>query len=150
VRALQECCRLVALLPDDIEIKSDALRSWHGKQWDNRGDTVTLGRDSAHSMTFRERTSPVLLKATDTTADRGQRGHNAFNDAGQFVDAIVAVRKGEKSLKDAIDEYDKGVLSRGQTEVEVSRQMTVAVNDYSKPFTSPIMTHVIRPMHEVI
>jgi hypothetical protein len=139
----------VGWLPDDIEIKSDVLRIWHGKQWDNRSGTVALAGDAAHSMTFRKCTSPVLLKATDITADRGQGGNNAFNDVFQFVDAIVAVPKGEKLLKDAINQYDKGVLSRGQTEVEVSRQMTVAVNDYSKLLTSPIMTHGIRPMHEV-
>jgi hypothetical protein len=103
-----------------LRSKVTRLRICHGKQWDNRGGTVTLAGDSAHSMTFRKRTSPVLLKATDITADRGQGGNNSFNDAGQFVEAIVAVRKGEKSLKDAIDEYDKSELSRGQTEVEVS------------------------------
>ena len=52
-------------------------------------------------------------------------------------------------LKDAIDTYDKDVLSRGVTEVEISRKMTEGVNDYEKFLTSPIMTHGIQPIHEV-
>ena len=44
----------VSWVPDDVEIKRDELKIWHGKKWDNKEGRVTLAGDAAHSMTFRK------------------------------------------------------------------------------------------------
>jgi len=76
--------------------------------------------------------------------DRGQGGNIAFCDSDNFVTAMVSVQKGEKSLKEAIDEYDKGVMARG-AEVEISRTQTMAFHDYAKFMESPLMKLGIKP-----
>ena len=118
----------VAWLPDDIVIKADQLRIWHPKPWDNRHGSVTLAGDAAHSMTF----------------DRGQGGNLAIKDADELVNAMVSVQKGERSLKDAIDAYDKGALARGE-EVETSKQQTDAFHDYENFMNSPVVKLGVKP-----
>jgi hypothetical protein len=60
----------------------------------------------------------------------------------------MAIQKGELSLKEAIDKYDKDVYTRGKTEVEVSKMQTDATHDhanYLNPVKSPVMTHGLKP-----
>jgi len=40
----------VAALPDDTVIPADSGQKWSPILWDNRGGTVTIAGDAAHSM----------------------------------------------------------------------------------------------------
>lgn len=119
---------LVEWLPDDIPIGADQLRIWHPKKWDNRDGRVTLAGDAAHSMTFH----------------RGQGGNLAIKDADEFVKRMVDVKEGRMTLKEAMDEYDKGVVARGE-EVEISRLQAAAFHDYENFDNSPVMKMGIKP-----
>ena len=68
------------------------------------------------------------------TFHRGQGGNNALRDAERFVSAILEVKSGKKSLKQAVDDYDNDVRKRGVQEVDVSTVQTHA-------------THVRTPQH---
>jgi 2-polyprenyl-6-methoxyphenol hydroxylase-like FAD-dependent oxidoreductase len=71
------------------------------------------------------------------TFHRGQGGNLAIRDADDFVTRMIALRSGEASLEDAVSEYDKGVLERGQ-EVAISNSQTAAFHDYANFRESPI------------
>jgi 2-polyprenyl-6-methoxyphenol hydroxylase-like FAD-dependent oxidoreductase len=119
---------VVQWLADDVAIGTDQLRIWHPKPWDNRGGRVTLAGDAAHSMTFH----------------RGQGGNLAIKDADEFVKRMVEVQEGRRSLKAAMDEYDRGVVERGQ-EVEISKQQAAAFHDYANFDSSPVFKMGIKP-----
>jgi 2-polyprenyl-6-methoxyphenol hydroxylase-like FAD-dependent oxidoreductase len=80
------------------------------------------------------------------TFHRGQSGNHALRDAAAYVAAMVDVSQGSKSVKAAVDDYDKDVLERGRSEEAMSSQQTHAFHDYQAFIQSPIMTHGIRPM----
>ncbi|KAK0702788.1 hypothetical protein B0H67DRAFT_500050 [Lasiosphaeris hirsuta] len=119
---------VVEWLADDITIGADQLRIWHPKKWDNQDGRATLAGDAAHSMTFH----------------RGQGGNLAIKDADEFVKRMVDVKEGRLSLKDAMDEYDKGVVARGE-EVEISRLQAAAFHDYENFDNSPVFKMGIKP-----
>jgi len=119
---------VVEWLPDDVVIKPDQLRIWHPKPWNNHGGAVTLAGDAAHSMTFH----------------RGQGGNLAIKDANEFVANMVTVQKGEQSLEEAVNEYDKGVVARGQ-EVATSKAQTMAFHDYTNFENSALFKMGIKP-----
>jgi 2-polyprenyl-6-methoxyphenol hydroxylase-like FAD-dependent oxidoreductase len=79
------------------------------------------------------------------TFHRGQSGNHALRDAATYVAAMVAVSQGLKSIKAAVDDYDRDVLERGQSEEAMSSQQTHAFHDYQAFIQSPIMTHGIKP-----
>jgi 2-polyprenyl-6-methoxyphenol hydroxylase-like FAD-dependent oxidoreductase len=62
------------------------------------------------------------------TFHRGQGGNNALRDSLRFVDAMKSVKEGTKSLKQAVDEYEKDVRTRGVQEVEMSTIQTHATH----------------------
>ncbi|ETS82031.1 hypothetical protein PFICI_07033 [Pestalotiopsis fici W106-1] len=119
---------IVKLLPDDVEIAKNQLRIWHTRPWDNHGARVTLAGDAAHSMTFH----------------RGQGGNLAIRDADEFVNCMIAVRNGTKTLNEAVAEYDRGVVERGQ-EVAISKEQTKAFHDYENFLNSPVVKMGIKP-----
>jgi 2-polyprenyl-6-methoxyphenol hydroxylase-like FAD-dependent oxidoreductase len=119
---------VVEWLSEDISIGADQLRIWHPKKWDNRDGRATLAGDAAHSMTFH----------------RGQGGNLAIKDADEFVKAMVEVKEGRMSLKEAMDGYDKGVVERGE-EVEISRLQAAAFHDYENFDNSPVFKMGIKP-----
>lgn len=119
---------VVDWLADDTVIGADQLRIWHPKPWDNRNGRATLAGDAAHSMTFH----------------RGQGGNLAIKDAYEFVRCMVDVKEGRKTLKEAMDEYDRGVLARGE-EVEISKRQAAAFHDYENFDSSPVFKMGIKP-----
>ncbi|ETI24576.1 hypothetical protein G647_03945 [Cladophialophora carrionii CBS 160.54] len=125
----------VEWIPKDTRAKAVPLRIWGPPEtgWDNRDGRITLSGDAAHSMTFH----------------RGQGANNAICDSEKFVSAMIKVQSGEKSLLEAVNEYDADVISRGRTEVEVSRVQTDAFHDHAKFLDSPVVKHGIKPMSDV-
>ncbi|KAF2665532.1 putative monooxygenase [Microthyrium microscopicum] len=119
---------IVEWLADDVVIKPDQLRIWQPTPWDNKEGKVTLAGDAAHSMTFH----------------RGQGGNLAIKDAFEFVQKITAISKGEVSQSDALEEYDKGVVLRGE-EVAISKAQAAAFHDYVNFDNSPFVKMGIKP-----
>ena len=74
------------------------------------------------------------------STDRGQGLNNALQDASNFVSAIKQAASGEKSLADAVSDYDKEVLERGSLEMKISLQQTMFIHDWSKLKDSPMVT----------
>jgi hypothetical protein len=62
------------------------------------------------------------------TFHRGQGGNNALRDSLRFVDGMRSVKEGTKSLKQAVEEYDEDVRTRGVQEVEMSTIQTHATH----------------------
>ncbi len=62
---------------------------------------------------------------------------------------MIKVKNGEKTLQEAVDEYDADVISRGRTEVEVSRVQTDAFHDLAKFLESPVVKYGIKPITDV-
>lgn len=119
---------VVEWLPDDTPIGADQLRIWHPKKWDNKDGRVTLAGDAAHSMTFH----------------RGQGGNLAIKDAYEFVKLMGDVSEGRMELKEAMDQYDEGVVARGE-EVEISKTQAAAFHDYENFDDSPVFKMGIKP-----
>ena len=141
-------------IPDDTQAKAVQLRIWGPSEtgWDNRAGRVTLSGDAAHSMTFRKchrLFSSCRYWLTRKPLDRGQGANNAICDSEKFVSAMIKVKNGEKTLQEAVDEYDADVISRGRTEVEVSRVQTDAFHDHAKFLESPVVKHGIKPMSDI-
>lgn len=61
---------------------------------------------------------------------------------------MVNVQRGEKTLPEAVAEYDRDVITRGRQEVEVSRIQTEAFHNYADFLESPIMKHGIKPLSD--
>jgi hypothetical protein len=57
---------------------------------------------------------------------------------------MVTVQKGEQSLEEAVNEYDKGVVARGQ-EVATSKAQTMAFHDYTNFENSALFKMGIKP-----
>jgi hypothetical protein len=49
------------------------------------------------------------------------------------------------TLKDAINEYDSDVIPRGQKEVNISKQMSIAFNNRSGLKASPLDSYGVKP-----
>lgn len=78
------------------------------------------------------------------TFHRGQGGNLAIQDAAEFVKNIISVRDGARSLEESVNEYDRGVLERGQ-EVAISKAQTIAFHDYENFLNSPVVKIGIQP-----
>lgn len=78
------------------------------------------------------------------TFHRGQGGNLAIRDADEFVNTMIAVKSEQKTLVDALDEYDRGVMERGQ-EVAISKEQTKAFHDYENFLNSPVVKMGIKP-----
>jgi hypothetical protein len=78
------------------------------------------------------------------TFHRGQGGNLAIKDAFEFVNKMLAVKEGKLSLQEAVTDYDKGVLERGE-EVAISRTQAFAFHDYANFDNSPVFKMGINP-----
>lgn len=89
------------------------------------------------------------MKSADTrftsmTFHRGQGGNLAIRDADEFVTCMIEVGNGTKTLEQAVGEYDRGVVERGQ-EVAISKEQTKAFHDYENFLNSPVVKMGIKP-----
>lgn len=78
------------------------------------------------------------------TFHRGQGGNLAIKDALEFVNTLKSVQAGDKSLSEAMKEYDAGVVERGE-EVAISKAQALAFHDYANFRDSPIFKMGIKP-----
>ncbi len=58
---------------------------------------------------------------------------------------MCKVHSGERSLAEAVAEYDEDVIKRGRTEVHVSRVQSDAFHDHANFHKSPIFKLGIKP-----
>lgn len=92
-------------------------------KWDNRAGRMTLCGDAAHPM----------------TPHRGQGLNNALQDSANYVAALLKVKSGEKTLKEAVQEYDDEVLERGGLEMRISLQQTLFIHNWETLMQSPMV-----------
>ncbi|KAF9870872.1 hypothetical protein CkaCkLH20_11544 [Colletotrichum karsti] len=110
-------------VPDDTYIPRDKYAEWTSiVPWNNFGGRITLAGDAAHPM------CPF----------RGQGLNNALQDAGNLVNALVAVQQGAKSMAAAIDSYDAEVYARGKREIETSEESMYGLHHYDAVKSSPL------------
>ncbi|KAK4939729.1 hypothetical protein LTR10_020013 [Elasticomyces elasticus] len=121
----------VQWIPEDVKAKAVPFRIWRppSSGWNNHNGKVTLAGDAAHN--------------------RGQGANNAFRDSERFVNAMLKVKSGEMSLKEAVSDYDADVVARGRQEVEISRIQTEAFHDHAKFLESPVVKMGIKPSTSV-
>lgn len=62
---------------------------------------------------------------------------------------MLKVKGGEKSLAEAVSEYDEDVIARGRQEVEISRVQTEAFHDHARFLESPVVKMGIKPSTSV-
>jgi hypothetical protein len=141
----------VEWIPEGTHAKALDLKIWGPPKsgWDNRNGKTTLSGDAAHSMTFRKSPRPYihLRRLTLIVIDRGQGANNAVADSSKFVTAMTKVKEGAMSLKEAVNEYDADVISRGRNEVDTSKIQTGAFHDYERFLDSPLLKHGIKPLN---
>ena len=117
-------------LPDDTYVYLDTIKHWEKPvPWDNHDGRITLAGDAAHPM------SPY----------RGQGLNNGLQDAANYVEALKTVLQNHSSssaraaaLKEAIDAYDKEVLERGRTEIQISARQTRMSHHMNEFLQSPM------------
>lgn len=85
------------------------------------------------------------LTTNSMTFHRGQGGNLAIKDGFEFVNLMLAVEKGEKTLEEATKEYEVGLMERGK-EVEISKAQAMAFHDYANFEQSPIYKMGIKPV----
>jgi hypothetical protein len=114
----------VQWLPDDTIIPKDTIRYWANPViWPNWNGKVTLAGDGAH---------PIV-------PFRAQGLNNALQDAHNYVQALLAVRDGKKSLADAITAYGDEVLERGSAENKLSNMWGPVLHNWQALMNTPMM-----------
>ena len=120
---------------DDTYIFPDRFASWNSSAlWDNHSGRITLAGDAAHPM----------------TPFRGQGLNNALQDSASFCEALQSISE-DKSLKEAIDVYDKEVYQRGVREIQISLKVGYATHHLDNFLKSTLATSGMKkvPTEEV-
>ncbi len=110
-------------IPDDTKVSKNSLGYWAPKPWDNRDGRTTLIGDAAHPM----------------TPHRGQGLNNCVSDVEKLMEGLIAVRDGNMTLKEAVDEYEKEMIPRAAQEVLASYGNSMAILNFDKFMDSPMM-----------
>ncbi|KIW00539.1 hypothetical protein, variant [Verruconis gallopava] len=114
----------VAWLPDDTFIPKDTIKYWANPvKWPNWNGKVTLAGDGAH---------PIV-------PFRAQGLNNALQDAHNYVQALVAVRDGKRSLSEAITAYGDEVFERGAAENKLSNMWGPVLHNWDALMNTPMM-----------
>ena len=116
---------------DDTYIFPDRFASWNSPApWDNHSGCITLAGDAAHPM----------------TPFRGQGLNNALQDSAAFCNALKSVISQQRSLKEAIDGYDKEVYERGIREIQISLKVGYATHHLDEFMKSAMATAGMKKM----
>jgi hypothetical protein len=117
-------------IPDDTLVHNADISYWVTQPWDNHGGRMTLAGDAAHPM-------PPY---------RGQGLNHAICDISHLMDAITTIRSGEKSIEEAINEYDDEIVPRGRDEVTCSVENGKMLHDWEQVKQSPVFNQGFKPM----
>lgn len=77
---------------------------------------------------------------------RGQGLNHAICDISHLMDAVAAIRAGEKSVEEAITEYDAEIVPRGRDEVTCSVENGKMLHDWEQVKKSPVFNQGFKPM----
>jgi 2-polyprenyl-6-methoxyphenol hydroxylase-like FAD-dependent oxidoreductase len=110
-------------IPEGTPIFENKLSYWIPEPWDTHNNRVVLAGDAGHPMTFQ----------------RGQGLNHGIADARSIVLKLKAVKAGETTLHEAVDEYVKEMVERAGDEVKTSKENTMMLHDWNRMQDSPIM-----------
>jgi salicylate hydroxylase len=122
--------RLVSEMDSSTLTYKPLLTSLPLKHWETQ--QITLVGDAIHSMT------PM----------RGMGGNTAFRDASLLSRNLIAASRGEKSLLEAIQEYEIEMLKYGFAAVQVSKQ-TLTIVSSENVFGRMILKMLLRSINAV-
>ncbi|CAG9970354.1 unnamed protein product [Clonostachys byssicola] len=118
-------------MPEGTYISPDRYGTWETRRWDHRGGRILLAGDSAHSM----------------TAHRAQGLNHSLQDILNVIKGIKRVREGELTREEFANEYIDEVVPRGSEEVRMSLEQGMAVHNWERVATMPILKIGTTPLH---
>lgn len=79
--------------------------------------------------------------------DRGQGLNNSFQDAANFVKAVMSARDdGGKNIVTALAEYDEEVFERGKLEMETSAKQAFSATHFDEYLESASVRYGLKPL----
>lgn len=93
-------------IPETAEVLEVVLQDWPALGWDSHGDRITLAGDAAHAMTM----------------FRGEAANHGMLDALKLRQGLLEVHQGNKSMEDAVRDYEIELRERAVPAVLLSRQ----------------------------
>lgn len=122
-------------LPDDLVFDVDRTTVWRpSADWSQSvfAGHVTLAGDAAHAM----------------PPHRGQGLNNALQDAANLVGELKAITDGQKSLCDAVADYEKEMKERTLLEIPISVMQARMVHDWDALMDAPFFKHGMHKYRE--
>lgn len=102
-------------IPDTAEVLEIILQDWPCLGWEDHGGKVTLAGDSAHAMTM----------------FRGEAANHGILDALRLYQALCEVYKGNQSMDESVEGYEKELRERAVPAVLLSRQACLDAHHWS-------------------
>ncbi|KAF2163171.1 hypothetical protein M409DRAFT_26614 [Zasmidium cellare ATCC 36951] len=112
-------------IPSSTRVSANRISTWPPQAVPAdlfQGKVALLG-DAAHPMTFH----------------RGQGMNHGIADAVKLANVLDSVHKGEKTLTEAVKEYEDEMIKRSGEEVKISKMNTEMMHDWEKFLGSPFM-----------
>jgi 2-polyprenyl-6-methoxyphenol hydroxylase-like FAD-dependent oxidoreductase len=79
--------------------------------------------------------------------DRGQGLNHCICDVSHLLKGLQRVQENTSSLREAVNTYEKKMISRGQEEVRCSVDNGVMLHDWEKIQQSPVFRRGFKPMN---
>ena len=70
---------------------------------------------------------------------RGQGLNNCIADVAKLMEGLIAVKEGNMTRKEALDEYEKELIPRAAQEVMASKGNAMAILNFERFMNSPLM-----------
>ena len=122
-------------IPQDLQFGVDRTSFWKpSMDWtiSELWPHVTLAGDAAHNM----------------PPHRGQGLNTAFEDAAKLVEELTTASNGEKSLEQAIVEYEKDMKARTVREVDISVMQARMVHNWDQLMQAPMFKNGMHKYRE--
>lgn len=122
----------VLAIPDDTPLLEIKLEDWPTQQWPIQEGRVSLLGDAAHTMTMCKCTLISDFKESYLHCwlpDRGEAANHGIYDAVTLVNELNLWRGGNKSLQQAVEDYQTEVTDRTHDAVLLSRLACLECHD---------------------
>jgi len=118
-------------IPEGTVLYQNKISYWHTVEIDTRLGRVALLGDAAHPMTFH----------------RGQGLNHGIADAEKLVWEMTEYKKGNGSVAEALQAYQKDMVKRAGDEVKLSLRNTEMLHDWKQLRESPIFEIAANKVH---